>query len=114
MRAQFDQLSDLICRGGNVARSAGGSYTLPFFKARLDRRRMRQVAQRWCPPAQRKRPLDLVLLSIGGNDVGFCALALYSMTESASDIAPIANLIGGQIRFAPASRGSISPSSISA
>ena len=51
---------------------------------------MPRVTQRWCPPEQRKRPIDLVLLSIGGNDVGFGALVAYSMTESASDIAPIA------------------------
>ena len=40
-------------------------------------------------------------MSIGGNDVGFGALALYSITESASDFAPIAGLIGHQIRYAP-------------
>jgi len=28
-------------------------------------------AKQWCPPANRKRPIDLVLLSIGGNDIGF-------------------------------------------
>jgi hypothetical protein len=42
-----------------------------------------------------------VLLSIGGNDVGFSALMMYAMTESAGDLAPIANVIGGQIRFSP-------------
>ena len=43
------------------------------------------IAKQWCPPASRKRPIDLVLLSIGGNDVGFGALALYAVTESARD-----------------------------
>jgi len=42
-----------------------------------------------------------VLMSVGGNDVGFGALAAYAMTESASDIAPIAAWIGSQIRFSP-------------
>ena len=42
-----------------------------------------------------------MLLSIGGNDVGFGALAMYATTESARDLAPIASLIGGEIRFAP-------------
>jgi hypothetical protein len=61
----------------------------------------RALTQRWCAPSQRKRPIDLVMLSIGGNDVGFSALAAYSMTESASDLAPIVALIGKQIRFGP-------------
>jgi hypothetical protein len=54
---------------------------------------------RWCPPEQRKRPIDVVLLSIGGNDVGFSALAYYTISEAASDVAPIAALIGSSIRF---------------
>ena len=55
----------------------------------------------WCPPNQRKRPIDVVLMSIGGNDVGFGGLVAYSMTESAADFAPIAAWIGSSIRFSP-------------
>ncbi len=101
VRAQFDQLSDLICKGGAAARTVKASYTLPFFEHGSTSVQMREVAQRWCPPQQRKRSIDLVLMSIGGNDVGFGALALYSMTESASDLAPIAGLVGSQVRFPP-------------
>ncbi len=101
VRAQFDQLSDLMCRGGSRARTQHASYTLPFYGAGSTRVEQRTVEQRWCPPAQRKRAIDLVLMSIGGNDVGFGALAAYAMTDSASDIAPIAALIGNQIRFTP-------------
>jgi hypothetical protein len=57
------------------------------------------VAMRWCPPEHRKRPIDVVMLSIGGNDVGFSALAYYTISEAASDVAPIAALIGSKIRF---------------
>jgi hypothetical protein len=52
----------------------------------------------------RKRAIDLVLLSIGGNDVGFGALAAYSLTESITDLAPIAGLAGltgHSSRFSP-------------
>ena len=42
-----------------------------------------------------------MLLSIGGNDVGFGALAMYASTESARDLAPIAGLVGSEIRFGP-------------
>ncbi len=101
VRAQFDQLSDLICRGGAPARTVQSTYTLPFFNHGSTGVELKQLVQRWCPPQKRKRPIDLVLLSIGGNDVGFGALALYSITESASDLAPIAGLIGRQIRFPP-------------
>ena len=55
----------------------------------------------WCPPQQRKRPIDVVLMSIGGNDVGFGALAAYALTEDAGDLAPIAGLVGHQLRFGP-------------
>ena len=41
------------------------------------------------------------MMSIGGNDVGFGPLAAYAMTESAADLAPIAQWVGHQIRFGP-------------
>jgi hypothetical protein len=75
VRAQFDQLSDLICRGGAAARTRSATYTLPFYQHGGTALELRQVTQTWCPPEQRKRPLDLVLMSIGGNDVGFGGLA---------------------------------------
>jgi hypothetical protein len=43
----------------------------------------------------------VVLLSVGGNDVGFGALVTYAITASAYDIAPIAGLMGHELRFAP-------------
>jgi len=44
----------------------------------------------------------VVLLSIGGNDVGFGGLVAYAMTESASDLAPIVGLVGHDLRFSTA------------
>jgi hypothetical protein len=99
--AQFDQLSDLICRGGNAARNRAGSYVLPVYASGDTRIEMRTFAMRWCPPESRKRPIDVVMLSIGGNDVGFGGLAAYAITESAGDLAPIAQWVGRQIRFGP-------------
>ena len=99
--AQFDQLSTLICRGGEAARSRTASYTLPAYSAGDTSIGTRSIAMRWCPPELRKRPIDVVLLSIGGNDVGFASVALYAITESASDLAPVAQLLGRQIRFGP-------------
>jgi lysophospholipase L1-like esterase len=99
--AQLDQLADLICRSGAKGRTQGASYTLPVYKHGSTGISTQTIAKQWCPPEGRKRPIDLVLLSIGGNDVGFGALAMYASTESARDLAPIASLIGSEIRFGP-------------
>ncbi len=98
VRAQLDQLADLMCRGG---RTMAASYNLPVYASGSTQISTRAVAKSWCAPQNRKRPIDTVLLSIGGNDVGFSALMLYAMTEGASDLAPIAGAIGQQIRFSP-------------
>jgi lysophospholipase L1-like esterase len=99
--AQFDQLADLMCRGGAAARTKTVAYPVPSYSYGDASIGTRTIAMRWCAPEQRKRPIDVVLLSIGGNDVGFSAVALYAITESASDLAPIAQLLGKQIRFGP-------------
>jgi lysophospholipase L1-like esterase len=98
VRAQFDQLSDLICRS---ARSQRVSYTLPTYAHGSARISAQSVVKTWCPPQSRKRAIDIVLMSIGGNDVGFSALAVYSLTETIADLAPIAGLAGRSSRFGP-------------
>jgi hypothetical protein len=98
VRAQFDQLSDLICRG---SRSQRASYTLPTYVPGSTRVSMQTISKAWCPPQSRKRAIDVVLMSIGGNDVGFGALAVYSLTEHIADLAPIAGLAGRSSRFGP-------------
>ena len=101
VRPQFDQLSELICQGGAGSLSRSAQYTIPTYKLGSTVIEMTSLTQRWCPPERRKRSPDLVLLSIGGNDVGFGGLVVYSITESASDLAPIASLVGGEIRYSP-------------
>lgn len=98
---QLDQVADLLCRGGAQGRTQAASYTLPVYKHGSTAISAQTVSKQWCPPANRKRAIDLVLLSIGGNDVGFGALAMYASTESARDLAPIAGLVGSEIRFGP-------------
>jgi hypothetical protein len=98
---QLDQIADLICRGGAKARTQSASYTLPTYKYGSTGVSSQTVSKQWCPPASRKRPIDLVLLSIGGNDIGFGALALYATIENARDLAPIAALAGGELRYGP-------------
>jgi hypothetical protein len=101
VRAQLDQLGDLVCSGGAAARTRSAAYALPVFTPGSIQVSLQQVTKSWCPPERRKRPIDLVLMSIGGNDIGFGAMAAYAMTETAGDIAPIAGWIGHQIRFGP-------------
>jgi hypothetical protein len=97
---QFDQLTDLICRPG-AGRSRTVSYRLPVYHWGRTDIAEQIITKNWCPPDSRRRPVDVLMLSIGGNDVGFSALVAYAMTESAADIAPIAGLIGHEIRYPP-------------
>jgi hypothetical protein len=101
VRSQFDQLSDLICRGGAAGRTQRASYTLPMYEVGNTAISAQRVTKTWCPPQARKRPIDVVLMSIGGNDVGFGGLVSYAMTESARDFAPIAVWVGSSLRFSP-------------
>ena len=100
--AQFDQLSDLICRNGAAGRTRAASYRLPVYSSGSTSISEQVITKQWCPPESRKRAIDVVLLSVGGNDVGFGPLVTYAMTESASDIAPIVGLVGHALRFSPA------------
>jgi hypothetical protein len=100
--AQLDQLGDLICRNGAAGRTRAASYRLPVYSSGSTSISDQVITKQWCPPESRKRAIDVVLLSIGGNDVGFGPLVAYAMTESASDIAPIVGLVGHELRFSPA------------
>ncbi|RAI46098.1 hypothetical protein CH341_00600 [Rhodoplanes roseus] len=97
---QLDQLTELMCRPG-APRSRDATYTLPVYSHGSTSISSQTFTKFWCPPESRKRPIDLVLLSIGGNDVGFGALVAYGITESAADLAPIAGLVGHTLRFEP-------------
>jgi hypothetical protein len=96
VRPQLDQLSELICRG---PRTQQATYTLPMYATGSTSISAQRINMSWCPPNQRKRSPDMVLMSIGGNDVGFGGLVAYAMTESAADFAPIATWMGSSIRF---------------
>jgi hypothetical protein len=98
VRAQLDQLSDLLCRG---PRSQSATYALPTYTHGSTQISRQNISKAWCPPALRKRAIDVVLMSIGGNDVGFSALAAYSLTENMADLAPVAGLTGHSSRFGP-------------
>ena len=52
-------------------RAQQAAYTLPMYATGSTSISQQRVTMNWCPPNQRKRPIDVVLMSIGGNDVGF-------------------------------------------
>src|SRR5207342_1984791 len=58
VRAQLDQLSDLLCRG---ARSQSATYALPVYEHGSTQVWTQNVTKAWCPPHQRKRSIDVVL-----------------------------------------------------
>jgi hypothetical protein len=99
--SQMDQLSDLICRNGAAGRTRAASYRLPVYSVGSTSISEQVLNKQWCPPENRKRAIDVFLLSVGGNDVGFGGLVAYAMTETASDLAPIVGLVGHELRFAP-------------
>src|SRR5258707_7843059 len=100
--SQLDQLSDLICKTGAAGRTRTVSYRLPVYQWGSTGIGEQVFTKQWCPPQSRKRAIDVFLLSVGGNDVGFGPLVAYAMTENASDIAPIVGLVGHELRFSPA------------
>src|SRR5262249_31453789 len=101
VRPQLDQLADLICRGGAAARTQQATDPLPMFSPGSTSITQQRVTKAWCPPSQRKRPIDVVLMSIGGNDVGFAGLIAYALTDSAADFAPVAAAVGSSLRYSP-------------
>lgn len=46
-----------------------------------------------CENGKLKRPIDLVLMTFGGNDIGFSALVGYSIMKQTGSIAPIMDII---------------------
>jgi hypothetical protein len=98
---QLDQLSDLICKTGAAGHTRTVSYRLPVYTTGSAAIGEQVFTKQWCPPESRKRPIDVFLLSVGGNDVGFGSLVAYAMTENASDLAPIVGLVGHELRFPP-------------
>jgi hypothetical protein len=97
--AQFDQLTNLICRSHERIDSA--PFPLQVFEPGSRQPRDQTIRMKWCPRNSRKRAIDLVLLSVGGNDVGFSALAAYTFLDRAGDIAAIAQAKEGELRFDP-------------
>ena len=95
VRSQFEQLTNLICRTGGETTER----SMKVFAPGSTQPTVQRVQLRSCPANQRKRDVDLVLLSIGGNDVGFSQIAAYTFLERVSDIAAVARVREHELRF---------------
>lgn len=97
--AQLDQLLDLLC----VSRTAA-----PHFRYTMqtpvsdgdDTIVAQQFAFRGCKDGKRKRDIDTLMLSLGGNDIGFASLVGYAIMQDQSSIALIMAM-AGDLFFAP-------------
>lgn len=69
-RSQFDKLVRDLC-GMNFSRARTGNFVI-------------------CTDEKTRRPIDLMLLSIGGNDVGFAPLVSYATVDSNSGAGKLA------------------------
>ena len=111
--AQLKQAEDLLCARTKVkllpydiqTPAVWGEPDLPSAKAKDGEPVKGKVSY---PACQLKRKIDLVLLSLGGNDVGFSGLVGYSIMKDAGVVAPIAKLAialtGHKFIFAPLPR----------
>src|SRR5262249_26496889 len=79
---QSEQLTRVSCK----TRGEPALSTLQVYETGLTQASAKRESWTRCPQNQRKRHIDLVLRSIGGNDVGFKQIAAYMFLESAREI----------------------------
>lgn len=88
VRPQFAQLFDLLCARPARGRLSAKSYVLPV-PVHAGEPAMMAKAYRLAHCAALKRPIDVVLLSLGGNDIGFSAVVGNAIMDTSKAVAPI-------------------------
>jgi hypothetical protein len=96
---QLSQLTDLLCSEGSQ-KSQREPFTLPVFVPGETGYTSQSFAFKSCK-GKLKRPIDVVMLSIGGNDVGFSALGAYVIVNSLGDIAWVGRFVDSKMRYGP-------------
>jgi hypothetical protein len=99
--SQISHMTDLLCREDARKGAWKRTYQLPVFEPRNTNPKLQAFDVQTCGKDGLKRPIDLVLTSIGGNDVGFSALAAYVMLDNLSDIAWVGRFLDKKSRFGP-------------
>jgi hypothetical protein len=98
--AQFLQLTNLLCRS-DAHKTAHAPFKLPVFTPDTHPPTLKSYELTQCGGGGLKRPIDLVLLSVGGNDIGFSALAANALVNTLGEIAPILAPLDRSMRFGP-------------
>jgi hypothetical protein len=97
---QLAQLTDLLCKEGSPKQPRKPDFRLPVFVPGEREFTSRLFTFNSCR-GNLKRPIDVVMLSIGGNDVGFSALGAYVILKSVGDIAWVGNFVDSKMRYGP-------------
>lgn len=103
--SQFDQLLDLVCdtraqpvyeNGARGTQNPGSpTYKYPMMVPKKYGQLVLNTQNYFvtgCRNGKLKRPIDLVMSSFGGNDIGFSALVGYSIMKQSGAIAPIVDI----------------------
>jgi hypothetical protein len=98
VKAQLAQLADLLCRKDSPRNMR--TFMLPVFDPGNENSYQQPFTFSSCR-GKLKRPIDIMLLSIGGNDVGFSALGAYVILTNVSDIAWVGNFVDKKMRYGP-------------
>jgi hypothetical protein len=96
--AQLAQLTDLLCR--EDAPKSPRTFTLTVFNPGAVDPYQKSFTFESCK-GKLKRPIDVMMLSIGGNDVGFSALGAYVILDNLKDIGWVAGSLDKAKRFGP-------------
>lgn len=97
--AQLAQLTDLLCRD-DAPKAERAPFQLPVFEPGGTSFSLQPFKFNSCK-GKLKRPIDVMMLSIGGNDVGFSALGAYVILNNLADIAWVGRFVDKQKRFGP-------------
>ena len=86
VRSQLNQLFELLCKGENREFSATLRRPRNYGYAGVEPHEYKVIG---CDRSQFRRSVDLVLMTFGGNDVGFSSLVASIMLRNSGDVAPI-------------------------
>ncbi len=99
VNTQLSQLTNLLCRE-DAEKNPRKPFALPVFAPGKTEFTLQSFAFNSCK-GKLKRPIDVVMLSIGGNDVGFSALGAYVILNNVADIAWVGGLVDSKMRYGP-------------
>ncbi|MCO5088900.1 MAG: hypothetical protein M9883_18790 [Methylobacteriaceae bacterium] len=92
VRGQFETLLDLVCVTRVGGKTARFDMAAPIHWGSPDTE-PKTYFIKGCKDGKLKRNIDALMLSVGGNDIGFAALVGHSIMDSSGDLADVATLM---------------------